>query len=360
MNETLQTQLFNACKNGDDEIVAKFLQQDFGLSETMNGVPLEFFPLSETYLYDNVHGFHVACTYGKIQIVNLFLKYGYFVSTPFHERINNTGFLCACRNGHLDLIKLLVKYGVNIHTEKTRAKATGFHFACIGGHLEVVKYFIEKNFDITSYARGFEYSTGFHAACAFGHAPIVSLILQNSKSPLELALSTDRKTRNGFHLACEFGHLNVIQKVLQQIPNFDLNIQSEYAGRKNGFQHACTKGRLNVVRYFVEKLNYDISSDPWKFWVTYSQSTVPGYDHVSVYLLEMGCNYVHTEITNSIRELVQERIFDLQTIPQFFRDSKDDQIIRKFHLRSIKLFIDFILGDYFNEEERISNLMRIF
>ena len=88
------------------------------------------------------------------------------------KNIKNESFHLACKNGRINIVQLLLKY-VDLEVDwidlnaKTKNGYTGFHWACIQGHSDIINVLIDDAdaLDIDLNATNNSGKTAFHMAC---------------------------------------------------------------------------------------------------------------------------------------------------------------------------------------------------
>ncbi len=102
---SIDTKLFNACKNGDEEFVNSLLNIDWN------------------------KGLLGACFGGHIRLVKLAIKQG---ATDYNGGLRN-----ACMSGHSDIVYFMLDKGANSYNN-------GLSEACYSGHIKLVELMISK------------------------------------------------------------------------------------------------------------------------------------------------------------------------------------------------------------------------
>jgi ankyrin repeat protein len=123
----------DACAEGNLKMVESYLAEQGGLFAC-----LSFMNNVDKFGYT---GFHLACRYGKLNVVQCLLQTGFDMSIP--DNFGYTGFHYACRCGKLKVIQLLIQEGCDINIIR-KDGATGFHLACRYGELTVVRLLVSQ------------------------------------------------------------------------------------------------------------------------------------------------------------------------------------------------------------------------
>jgi len=95
-----------------------------------------------------------------------------------NERESETDKLAfhnACSFGHLNVVQLFLRKEFDMYISDD-AGTTGFHFACCGGNLNVVQFLVQQGFDMNVHDN--YGSTGFYLACFNGKLKVVQFLLQ--------------------------------------------------------------------------------------------------------------------------------------------------------------------------------------
>ena len=109
---------------------------------------------------------HLAAESGHIEAFKEALK------EKVNKKIRNESFHLACKNGRINIVQLLLKY-VELEVDridlnaKTKNGYTAFHWACIRGHSDIIKILMENaaDLDIDLNATNNSGKTAFHMAC---------------------------------------------------------------------------------------------------------------------------------------------------------------------------------------------------
>ena len=89
---------------------------------------------------ERLHSFIHACTFGRKDVVELFLSYPN-IELNARSTDGTTAFMSACNNGHKDVVKLLLNHsGNNIDLDaKRNNEMTAFMMALSRGHKDVIQ-----------------------------------------------------------------------------------------------------------------------------------------------------------------------------------------------------------------------------
>jgi ankyrin repeat protein len=249
------TEFFNACSNGDEKTVLKYIDNnEFDINRLDKNGNTAFYNsccatrLEENYEISKIliengadvnfikNGsscFHCLCFNNNVKIIKLLNESGVDMNAIDNEGV--TGFNWACYNGCVEVVNLLIDKGININTVDNGGKS-GFINACIQGHLEIVDILINIGYD-TNLEDNYE-SNGFHYACQEGHLDIIKLLFNKGLISIDTCI---RPGMNRFILYFNHNHL-VVFKFLIDL-GFDFNIKH-------------TSG-LSILHYFIGNVNFN-------------------------------------------------------------------------------------------------------
>ena len=232
---------------------------------------------------------HLACKYGKIEMVQLLIKHQPTFDASSRSNDGLTIFHLAVANSDPQVTKLILN---TFRFEDIRCNLgwTMLHSAVVYGPKETIEFLIESKdkFGINLEARTNNGGTILHLACWKRDIEIVDLIHNalekfninidfdtpdnNQFSPLHWA-STNKTSdvaihllerfpdkinvldQDGYHIlhyACQDGHLQLLKYIFG---NQDFDIDFNIAGQDGctPFHIACYNGQFEVVKFLLEK-----------------------------------------------------------------------------------------------------------
>ena len=151
--------LFDACKNGNIDLVKKMLSYGADVNVKTN--------------YEST-ALHWASIYGHTEIVKLLLEHGADVNVK--DKYGNTPLYYVSRNGHTEIVKLLLEHGADANA-KDNDGDTPLRCASVYGYTEIVKLLLEYGADVN--AKTNDGRTALHCASRGGHTEIVKLLKQH-------------------------------------------------------------------------------------------------------------------------------------------------------------------------------------
>ncbi|XP_050308877.1 putative ankyrin repeat protein RF_0381 [Anthonomus grandis grandis] len=213
------TALFNACREGNNDIVRSLLENNTLIINTIIN-------------YDNV--------------LNDFER-SRNVRDRQHEK---TAFLLAAESGQLDTIKLLEKYRAEI-TLRTSKGNTALHLAAKNNHLNVVKYLIEeKGFKIDE--ENIYGDTALNKAANDGALECIIYLINKDANVLKI----DLDGKSVLYHAVFSGSLDCVKAIAQSIPEGVLKTHINYPTKKyelTALHWAVKEGFEDIVRYLLSK-----------------------------------------------------------------------------------------------------------
>jgi ankyrin repeat protein len=230
---------------------------------------------------------HVACKYGREEVVKLLLKNGADMTIKDlqgHKAIElanesiryllqareqviqaeaeeqqwkNEQLFKACKKGKLEEVKKWVEQEANVNstTQWSNFQVTPLGIACgendqLDGKLEIVQYLIEQGADVNQATGYFLYSrtSPLHLACQYNHQQIVKILMENGA---QVNVQCD----GGFtplHKLCLVGKCPELVEYLVQ-HGADMNITTWGADRgKTPLYVACENGYTEVVQKLID------------------------------------------------------------------------------------------------------------
>jgi len=166
--ETLEKQLYTACKNGNVEEVQQLLTNNLQINVNWQDNFGETTP------------FWIACLKRHIEVIKLLLK-DKRVDVNQSNNDGQTPFYIACQNGQIEIVKLLLEdERVDINQGNSEFGNTPFWIACWQGQLETVKLLLnDKRIDINKADKN--EATPLWSASFKGFTNIVEYILASGR-----------------------------------------------------------------------------------------------------------------------------------------------------------------------------------
>ena len=291
------TNYLNACRNGDINIVKKYInsvktseinnikgiKDPFGwnglLLAARNGNTDIFLHLMDKYCDinntddDGNDSFIFSCQFGHIRIVEILIEKKIDINKI--NKLGYNGFLLACQEGFIDVVMLLLAKGYTdifacnndgqnalilasqkgsvklleflidkgIDISSTDKKGNNpFHFACKGGKIENIMYFIEKRINVA-----IKNHSGMNAlllASQKGNKAIVDLLL--SQSSLEKN-AQNNIGNTALHLSCLDGNIEVIKCLIDH--DCDISIQNNYGKTALDYLQNHSEKKREIEQY---------------------------------------------------------------------------------------------------------------
>jgi ankyrin repeat protein len=174
----------NACKEGNTELVKKFLEEDQNLVHLKDG--------------NGISAFLTALYHRQKKVAAILLVFGAELDLFEAASIGNRDLL----GRFLDKIPALVGSYSNDGW-------TPLHLAAFFGHAASVKFLLERGADPAWRSKNVMENTPLHSACAGGHTEAVEALLMGGADPNALA-----KGWSPLHLAAGSGHLSCVQALV--------------------------------------------------------------------------------------------------------------------------------------------------
>ena len=261
---------FQACENGNDELVEKLLLKVNPASINNKAIKLaaKNGNLKILYLFLNDHRIdkhqflRILAEYGHLQLIEILLK---------DSNIHIVSFLydaieVASKNSHADVVRRLLRDyripSVNI------AYSRFFIGLCAGGHLLAIKGFLVHN---SRFDPSYDKNRAVEVAVENGHENVVEILLKDKRITDGLV-----NTFNGY---CASGNIESVKRIIQD-PSFNPS-----SGFSIAFRNACKNGHLSIVELLLK----DKRVDPYCL-ISYvgGKPDISGHFGVAVLLLEDG------------------------------------------------------------------------
>ena len=335
----METQLFQACTDGDLSIVEDFITKH-GLNpnevrESSGLTPLHLackhghlditqYLISEqncnpeTTTPNGRTPLHLACKSGHLHIARCLITEhkcnphctdndGY---TPLHaasesgnldsdylitengcdpevsDSVGNTPLRIhyASKSGHLNIVQCLI---TDYHCDPLKPNSRGsipLHYASLGGALPVVKYLVSEHHCSPDHTNMFG-NTPVHLACLSGHLATVKYLTNECKCNPQI-VNNDGVTP--LHFACLNGHLDTVKFLLSQ---YNCNPQCCANNGNSTLLCACQNGHLELAKYLVNEHKSSPEHGNVNGYTPLHSAASNGHLAVVKYLItELGCN----------------------------------------------------------------------
>jgi len=146
---------------------------------------LKKYGLDNLSYYEAKDAFLLACDYGKLEIVKLFLgnqlknlpKYQEIINDDNQNlSLNQRGFFSACKNNHINLIKWLLSNDVNIlHNSNINLYYDLFKYLSSYGNIDMIKLLIKYNEDFVMF---FWNNDCYDLAVKYNHIELINYLEQ--------------------------------------------------------------------------------------------------------------------------------------------------------------------------------------
>lgn len=182
---------------------------------------------------------HIACIEGYIDIVKLFLKYGYNVNVT--NVWNQTPLIEACFHCKIDIVKCLILHGAYLNKQSINGM-TALHYSCHNDyHSDCAHILIENEADIN--IQDYNRKTILHQACLFGNENIVKLLLSKKKLDLDIQ---DNNLKTALHYACFYKNVPLIKLLMNGNARCDI-IDSD---NKKAIDYCKTEELRDLLKYY--------------------------------------------------------------------------------------------------------------
>jgi len=210
---------------------------------------------------------HIACSLGRMDLVEALLELGAFVDQPNTEGRTPLFFAAGC--GHADILPLLVQeWGADVHAATTTAISmqhiatpgwTPLQEASAKNQWECVKTLLQLGADVNAQNVGKE--TSLLVAAQHGHAAVTKLLLQSGANVVQ----GDDWNNTPLHTACRQNHYNVVVALLlhsssvgaEEADDHGWNMMDDVVNARNKYHEtplhqACWLGRETIALLLLE------------------------------------------------------------------------------------------------------------
>ncbi len=223
-------ELIDACKDGNIEIVQRYL------NENVNAGEKEIIDI-----YGNCPVLWSSWS-GHIDILRLLLSNGF--KSKRRNKINDTAFIFSCWHGYQEIAASLLSINPDELDFQSNEKMTGFLCACQQGHLELAKYLVSLGCDVK--IRNKYGNDAFLCAATTGKLNIVDYLLN---SDFGFDINTVNKAGNTALVeAAHHGHEDIVELLL--LHGCDVNVQT--SSGDTAFLHACWKGFPSIAKRLIK------------------------------------------------------------------------------------------------------------
>ncbi|MCW3080429.1 MAG: ankyrin repeat protein [Segetibacter sp.] len=125
------TQIFDACRRNDRELVEKIYEEN---AEAIHTVDMKGFTPLILAVYNN-----------SVEVVDFLLEKG--AGTSGQDAAGNTALMGVCFKGYTELARKLVDAGADVN-ERNSNGATALTFAATFGHLQIAEILLQKGADV--------------------------------------------------------------------------------------------------------------------------------------------------------------------------------------------------------------------
>ena len=239
--------------------------------------------------------FYLACKYGHLKVVKVFLKDAKENNIDLDERFDyKTPLHVACENGHLDVVSLLLdqSQGHSICIRATDDIGRNLlHFASSSNNCYLVKMLLEKNFDIN--VRTNFGTTPFHYACSYGNLDIIKVFLDNAQKFSINLNAQNIEGRTPIFFACQDKKADATIYLIENYQKYGIDLTTEDVNGRNLLHMACLKGLFEVTKLLLSKLNelgLDKSAETKNNFTALHFATYSGNVEMATLLIKNGLN----------------------------------------------------------------------
>ena len=145
---------------------------------SINNIPFIKLVLEKGYdIKNDVESLSLALSIGRIEIIELFVKYGANLSSLNESIKNGEAYLFdACKSGDLKLVHFLLDNGVDVNIQDKKKK-TPLIWACMKGFVDIVKLLL--SYDADMYLEDREGFTALKASIFYDHLDVAKVLLEN-------------------------------------------------------------------------------------------------------------------------------------------------------------------------------------
>ncbi|MCD4731028.1 MAG: ankyrin repeat domain-containing protein, partial [Bacteroidales bacterium] len=251
--------IYQAVKDGNTELVNKYLQKDPDLLNAKNQeamTPLNLaaqedqFEVSKFLLKkgadpllgdnENSGPIHLAAISGSIRIVDLLQENRVDIDAKDDNGLTALHFALSRRQ--FEMAYHLVEQGADVKLETNNGWST-LQFAAIGGNFDLVKQIVEKKADVnSSMENGY---TPLFSAVSFGHTDVVKYLVENGAD----INHEDDRGGQALSLARNPNTYDVAKYLIKK--GADVNHKNKF--NQTPLHQVAARGSVNVAEFFLEK-----------------------------------------------------------------------------------------------------------
>uniref|UniRef100_A0A674ASL5 Ankyrin 1 n=1 Tax=Salmo trutta TaxID=8032 RepID=A0A674ASL5_SALTR len=217
---------------------------------------------------------HVACKYGKVDVVELLLERG---ANPNAAGKNGlTPLHVAVHHNNLDVVKLLVSKGGNAHST-ARNGYTPLHIAAKQNQMEAAGCLLQ--YGASANAESLQGVTPLHLASQEGQPDMVALLISKQGN-------VNLGNKNGLtplHLVAQEGHVGIADTLVKQGA-------SVYTASRMGYTAlhvACHYGNIKMVKFLLQQQAH-VNSKTRVGYTPLHQAAQQGHTDIVTLLLKHG------------------------------------------------------------------------
>ncbi|VDH97104.1 CDK inhibitor PHO81 [Mytilus galloprovincialis] len=187
---------------------------------------------------------HLACMYGRLDIVELLAVNGQNIHMLNYEEISP--FFYACEKNHISVVNYMIKLpdavGI-INKTYTSEHRTVLHIACLKGFTELTRILLNHHANVDKQDKN--ELTPLHLACRYGKWDTASLLLKFRANVNAL----DELERTPMYYSCTANHKDIVELLIQNKADIDKS-------SSNGLtplHAACGKENIDIVKLLIEK-----------------------------------------------------------------------------------------------------------
>ncbi len=179
-----------------------------------------------------------ACKDGNSEVVKTLLENDADVN--YNDGVEKmSGLHFAAKEGHVDVVELLIQNGADVNAVE-KDKETALHYAAREGHVDVAKVLLENDADVN--AGDYEELTALHNSAENGHVDVVEVLIQNGAD----VNAGDERDDRALHWAAGEGLVEVVKVLIQY--GADVNA----CGEETVLHSAAFCGHVDVLKVLLQ------------------------------------------------------------------------------------------------------------